>query len=101
MSNPSISESKPAQPHYQHDCESCVYLGSYTINPDWDGGSTTYDLYHCGNQYPTVIARYSSEGGDYLSGLIFAIKHPEHYPQLAEALRRAAALGLRVTDHIT
>lgn len=54
------------------------------------------DLYHCleggVHQMPTVIARRSSEGSDYKSGMTFA----ETDPELAAAKLRAVAKGLQV-----
>jgi len=58
------------QPRYQHDCDKCEFLGTHK----------QFDLYACGNKDPkdedkievnTVIARYSSESGDYSSGATF------------------------------
>lgn len=46
-------------PRYKHDCNRCVYLGHLQ----------EFDLYACpqgGN--PTIVARFSSKGGDYFSG---------------------------------
>ena len=50
-----------AVPAFTHDCDACTFLGTYD----------EADLYHCGQggRIPTVIARYSSEGPDYASGL--------------------------------
>ena len=67
-------------PRYQHDdCDACVYLGQFN----------EYDLYYCPGE-PTVIARASSNGPDYFSGIIFGIfnSHRENHP-LKEALIRA------------
>lgn len=67
---------------FQHDCEKCKPLGEF--------GDA--DLYYCDSQAvggATVIARYSSEGGDYQSGLVFADK----IPALGEARNRAIAAG--------
>lgn len=52
-------------PRYKHDCEACKFLG-------WD---FHYDLYYCdqGGKADTVIARYSSYGPDYYSGLTWDI----------------------------
>jgi len=73
-------------PHYTHDCEGCTHLG------DIDVDGTVYDLYFCPQGYtPTVIARFSSNGPDYVSGLIFAQKG---YEPLATALARATEQGL-------
>lgn len=49
------------KPRFQHDCGACVFLGHYE----------EHDLYYCPGE-PTVIARYSSEGPGYKSGLPFA-----------------------------
>jgi hypothetical protein len=72
------------KPHFEHDCDHCVFLGHYE----------NADLYICpGN---TVLARFSSDGPDYESGFC-AIPH---YPRLQEAARRAVAKGYSVTrDH--
>jgi len=52
------------KPLHQHDCDCCHYLG--TVDDT--------DLYHCGQSGygSTLIARYSSDGPDYLSGLCFS-----------------------------
>jgi hypothetical protein len=86
-----------SKPYYVHDCAACTFLGRY----DWGGQS--YDLYTCkqGRDWPTVIARFSSDGPDYLSGLPVA-KELESNPRndneynhpLVEAMRRAKARGL-------
>lgn len=63
------------KPRYEHDCTVCIYLGQHG----------TYDLYFCPNE-PTIIARESSDGADYRSGIVFGLNedHPLH-----EALKRA------------
>lgn len=69
-------------PLYKHDCNECVYLGSYK----------KVDLYFC-NQWgelKTVIARYSDDGPDYTSGLELVSRNE----YLAEAKRRAIEKGL-------
>lgn len=65
---------------HEHDCSKCYPLGEFGIA----------DLYFCeqGGNFPTVIARYSSEGSDYSSGL------PSILPDLQEAERRAKIVGL-------
>lgn len=78
---------------YKHDCD-CIYLGEF------DGS----DLYYHPDNGPlteTVIARHSSDGPDYTSGLVFSrryidISGKEHYgiPELVEARLRAEARGL-------
>lgn len=66
---------------YTHDCDKCVSLGQ-------DGNA---DLYFCEQMgMPTVIARFSNEGGDYISGLAFA----EHDRHIREAKLRAIEKGL-------
>ncbi len=70
-------------PRYEHDCTACVFLGQYN----------EYDLYFCPHE-PTLIARRSSEDGDYRSGIVFALCNEPPYP-LCEALRRA----LRNPEH--
>lgn len=72
----------PTEPRYQHDCSSgCTFLGQY--------GAA--DLYFCtqGGNLPTVIARYSSTGADYVSGMALM-----QSPDLIEARTRAMARGL-------
>lgn len=66
---------------YAHDCDRCKPLGEF-------GGD---DLYFCkqGGGMDTVIARHSSIGSDYASGLCFADVHPA----LGEAKKRAIKLG--------
>lgn len=67
---------------YQHDCDNCKPLGEH--------GDA--DLYFCdqGGAGMTVIARYSSDGADYTSGLCAA----PFVPDLGEAKKRAIASGL-------
>jgi hypothetical protein len=80
-----------AMPLYEHDCEDCHYLGSTTSDNE------NVDLYWHDEQ-PTVIARWSSEGSDYLSGLVY-LEHPGY---LTGALREGYLLardrGLVDTD---
>lgn len=83
-------------PNYLHDCDSCIFLGNYI----WK--NREYDLYVCkqGRLWPTVIARFSSDGPDYISGLETALlieAKPEKefddcYP-LVEAMNRAKGSG--------
>jgi hypothetical protein len=69
------------RPQFKHDCPHCEFLGSFD----------RHDLYFCEQvSQPTVIARYSSYGPDYSSGL-----HGVDVDNcLAEAKRRAIARGL-------
>ena len=66
---------------FTHDCDVCKYLGRYE----------EYDLYFCKDE-PTVVARFSSVGADYASGMAFATiggLEPLH-----EARQRAIKQGL-------
>jgi len=65
---------------YEHDCSACVFLGTYR----------DYDLYFCGEDYKTVIARYGDDEPEYQSGLTFV----GIIPQLTEAARLAVDRGL-------
>ena len=70
------------KPLYEHDCDLCVFLGSYK----------EHDLYY--HQYKdrplTVVARYSNYGPDYISGMCFATKGKNNsVPVLYEAKKRA------------
>jgi hypothetical protein len=53
------------KPNYQHDCDTCIFLGTYN----------NHDLYFCNpcGTYVscTVIARYGNEPHEYKSGLKF------------------------------
>lgn len=84
-----------SQPLHQHDCDTCVYLG------------TLYEsdlYYHDGGDRPsqtTVIARHSSNGPDYTSGLGFAQPYVDAagtqqpgIPLLVAARHRAIERGL-------
>ena len=67
---------------FQHDCEKCKPLGEF--------GDA--DLYYCDAHAiggATVIARYSNDGGDYQSWMVFADK----IPALGEAEKRAIEAG--------
>lgn len=73
-------------PLHQHDCSCCHFLGRYRID------QVEADLYaHSGKHMPTVIARFSSDGPDYASGLYSAYGNS---PDLSEARRRAVLLGV-------
>jgi hypothetical protein len=55
-------------PHWVHDCLHCRFLETFKNH----GG--IYDLYYsnrCNSGFPTIIARYGNQGGDYLSGMSF------------------------------
>lgn len=74
-------------PVYQHDCSCCIFLGRQST-PHGE-----VDLYvHPDIGFSrSVIARYSSDGPEYSSGLVFSYGR---IPPLTEARRRAQALGL-------
>lgn len=57
------------RPTFVHDCDACVFLGGATC-PE---SKRFADLYYCPNPTfeATVIARWSSEGSEYSSGLCF------------------------------
>lgn len=73
---------QPAAPAYTHDgCPDCTYLGHHAGQ----------DLYFCPQgDFPTVLARESSDSSDYISGLALA----DQVPGLREARRRAIERGL-------
>lgn len=70
------------KPIFEHDCDSCKFLGVHN----------QHDLYFCpqSGSNPTVIARFSSNGPDYTSGMVFVGQIPE----LTEAHRLATEKGL-------
>jgi hypothetical protein len=77
------------KPKYTHDCDKCVFLGTY------DDDGIPKDLYYCatgGLGGPTIVSRFSSEGPDYISGIHFA--DSGSVPSLVEAKRRAVERGL-------
>jgi hypothetical protein len=79
-----------AKPRFHHDCQECIYLGQFE----------EYDLYWCGQGgLPTVLARWSDRGADYLSGMPspqLREKCPSYPP--VEAWRRAKVAGLDVSS---
>lgn len=77
-------------PHFEHDCDRCVFLGNYS-----DDHYAKADLYWCDPATgQTVIVRYSDEHPDYSSGMVFADKSMN--AALVEAKRRAVLKGLQV-----
>lgn len=59
-------------PQFEHDCDACEFMGRW-LGPE----GLRADLYVHGDPTTgkfgsTVIARYSSDGGDYQSGTVFA-----------------------------
>ena len=74
-------------PIYKHDCDVCIYLGSYQL-------VGVYDLYLC-EAGKTVIARWGSEGYQYDSG--FALI--PNYPAITVAARRALAYYMGIVNY--
>lgn len=72
------------KPKFKHDCKHCTFLGGHEEKDEYA------DLYFCDqlHKLPTVIARFSSEGADYTSGLGSSI------PALVEAETIARKRGL-------
>jgi hypothetical protein len=100
------SDAAPESAQYEHDCDTCVFLGRFSCDGIYAG---SYDLYYhaetpSGVLYDneTVIARFG-EFGDYYSGMHFAqpyvsidgTQQPGIAP-LVEAKRRAIERGLIV-----
>lgn len=86
---------KTEKPRWKHDCEDCFFLGRLEHSC---GTTGPCDLYVCTKAlpWPTVIARYSSDGPDYASGMLFA-KSGE-IPELTEALKRAVEMGILTSE---
>ena len=81
-------------PKFQHDCKSCTFLGRAEY------GDQVYDLYYCtqGGVLPTLIARYSDKGSEYISGIGFSepymgIDNKIQPPHPAMAMARLLALS--------
>lgn len=74
------------KPHYQHDCDQCVWLGSITFPAPLSTGQaplTNADLYYCERcDGGTVIARFSSKGSNYASCPVNIIEQ-SYLPRLA------------------
>jgi hypothetical protein len=87
-----ITQIVDSVPHYTHDCGMCVYLGSILSDTRFSDTPQIADLYFCPQVgWPTVIARWSSEGGDYSSGL-FAAGDPNTPLGFAKVLAIKAGL---------
>ena len=69
-----------------HTCLSCRFLGRHG----------ECDLYYCPQGgFPTVLARWSNQGPDYLSGWSFGkMSRYDFSNHMGEAYRRAVKLGL-------
>ena len=89
-------------PTYTHDCDNCIYLGSYQPAVPYDlylskAGKTLavpYDLYLC-EASKTLVARWGSEGYQYASGLALIT----HDFAIAAAARRALAYYMGITNY--
>ena len=78
------------KPNFEHDCENCVYLGEMKcFNQYTNTENQLFDLYVCNSKdyTNTVIARYSSDVHEYISGLESAYNRMN--PMLIEAFNRA------------
>jgi hypothetical protein len=76
------------KPRYKHDCSNCTFLGRFR----------KYDLYFCPQTgIPTLLARYSDEGSNYLSGMCFGrteVSEGDFNRPLAQAYLRAKCSDL-------
>lgn len=77
-------------PQYVHDCSDCEYLGS-TLQSTGYNVEDRVELYYChAPEEGNVLARFSNEPMNYVSGLAAA----QHDPNLALAVVRAIHKGL-------
>ena len=74
-------------PIYKHDCDVCVFLGSYQLYVD-------YDLYVC-KAGETLVARWGSEWNQHDSGLALI----PHNFAISVAARRALAYYMGVSKY--
>lgn len=94
---------------YDHDCKNCTYLGSFFSEPDVldlkdrenFSNKKIYDLYICLNSrdriLSSLLARYSSVGGDYSSfpvDIFISVGSNGRFPLTTEVYRRAKEDGL-------
>ena len=75
-------------PIYKHDCDACIYLGSYKLIID-------YDLYLC-EASEILVARWGSEDHQYDSELAL-ITHDDS--TTAVAARRALAYYMGIINY--
>lgn len=65
---PSVTKEEP---QYEHDCNACKFLGTYTFQEEGYTYMGTTDLYYCANkEHPSLsslLARYSDEASEYTS----------------------------------
>lgn len=58
------------KPMFVHDCDNCQFLGNMKVS------GKNYDMFVCITPHSrNIIARYSDEPGDYLSGFDFKDKN--------------------------
>lgn len=63
-----LDELRANTPRYVHDCERCVFLGRIAVRDVPDYLDRDYDAYMCVSPRSIeYVARYSSDGPDYLS----------------------------------
>ena len=83
MLRPIITHDKPV---HEHDCDACIYLGTYTDLGDKK--DKHIDCYWCksrdNDNLHSVIGRHSSEGSDYASS-----HPPEAFAEKQEYLKHA------------
>lgn len=71
---PISSLPKFSDSYWEHDCANCMYLGSVKNNGlSWDLYVAQPQLHH---GTLSLVARYGSEPGDYLSGFDFVDREP-------------------------
>lgn len=89
-----------AKPLFNHDCSKCFYLGDsngadlYACVPTYNNAAAGFPNEHF---IETLIARFSSEDGDYASGTEFAFLGNLH---LAIALKRALAWNFKIKPEV-
>ncbi len=79
------------QPEFEHDCDSCIFLGRYA----WGRyeNEPSYDLYVCSSKFGySAIARHGNDGWEYIS-TPFGHTSPIGYPT-REAYDRAVVKGI-------
>ena len=87
------------KPAHKHDCNKCTFLGTILVKhvDETTEKGVEVDMYHCDGSIPTVIARYSSDGSDYSSGILIAeeaLKRGDYAYPLVVAYCAAKARGL-------
>lgn len=76
------------KPQFQHDCDSCVFLGRFVDNEQDPPEHSDLYVDHEGS-LATVVARRGDEGSDYTSGVEF-----RRLPAIREATKRALKLAV-------